>query len=261
MNSPKVEIRLNNSVQSKEKIIIGVNEIPFPTAIFFYETRKIILNKLGYKVIGLKDNEDFDLESWKSKNNSFIDIISNSKENIISNQKAHIVLPNGKHEIMSFSMTHVENLYLGNIYIINFTKSTEKYTVSSLSSLYNIQNEISQLKPYLNRAGKKIIDSLMKKHFRDESQQLTLDDIVYYKKELRKIQQAFPSLSHREVILCGLLVNDMETKNIASITNRTVDSIFVTIHRINKKLNFLNKKDLMDNLKEVVFSKEKTVIN
>jgi DNA-binding CsgD family transcriptional regulator len=78
---------------------------------------------------------------------------------------------------------------------------------------------------------------------------------------LRKIQQAFPSLSHREVILCGLLVNDMETKNIASITNRTVDSIFVTIHRINKKLNFLNKKDLMDNLKEVVFSKEKTVIN
>ena len=201
------------------------------------------------------------MESWKSKNNSFIDIISNSKENIISNQKAHIVLPNGKHEIMSFSMTHVENLYLGNIYIINFTKSTEKYTVSSISSLYNIQNEISQLKPYLNRAGRNKMDSLMKNHFRDESQQLTLDDIVYYKKELRKIQLAFPSLSHREVILCGLLVNDMETKNIASITNRTVDSVFVTIHRINKKLNFLNKKDLMDNLKEVVFSKEKTVIN
>ena len=261
MNSPKVEIRLNKPVQSKEKIIIGVNEIPFPTAIFFNETRKIILNKFGYKVLGLKDNEDFDLESWKSKNNSFIDIILNRKENIISNQKAHIVLPNGKHEIMIFSMTHVENSYLGNIYIINFTKSTEKYTVSSLSSLYNIQNEISQLKPYLNRAGKNKIDSLMKKHFRDESQQLTLDDIVYYKKELRKIQQAFPSLSHREVILCGLLVNDMETKNIALITNRTVDSIFVTIHRINKKLNFLNKKDLMDNLKEVVFSKEKTAIN
>lgn len=261
MNSPKVEIRLNKPVQSKEKIIIGINEIPFPTAIYFIETRKIILNKFGYKVLGLNDNEDFDLESWKSKNSSFIDIISNSKENIIYNQKAHIVLPNGKHEIMSFSMTHVENLYLGNIYIINFTKSTEKYTVSSISSLYNIQNEISQLKPYLDRAGKNKIDSLMKKHFRDESQQLTLDDIVYYKKELRKIQQAFPSLSHREVILCGLLVNDMETKNIASITNRTVDSIFVTIHRINKKLNFLNKKDLMDNLKEVVFSKEKTVIN
>ena len=201
------------------------------------------------------------MESWKSKNSSFIDIISNSKENIISNQKAHIVLPNGKHEIMSFSMTHVENLYLGNIYIINFTKSAEKYTVSSISSLYNIQNEISQLKPYLNRAGRNKMDSLMKNHFRDESQQLTLDDIVYYKKELRKIQLAFPSLSHREVILCGLLVNDMETKNIASITNRTVDSVFVTIHRINKKLNFLNKKDLMDNLKEVVFSKEKPFIN
>ena len=92
----------------------------------------------------------------------------------------------------------------------------------------------------------------MGKYFRNESHQLTLDDIVYYKKELCEIQQAFPSLSHREVILCGLLVNNMKTKDIASITNRTVDSIFVTIHRINRKLNFLNKKELMDNLKEVV---------
>lgn len=252
MNSPKVEIRLNKSIQSKEKIIVGVNEIPFPTAIFFYETRKIILNTHGYKVLGIKENEDFDVESWKNKNSNFIDIISNVKENIISNQKVHIILPNGKHEIISFSMTHVKNLYLGNIYITNFTKCSEKYSVSSISSLYDIQNEISQLKPYLNKAGKNFVDSLMGKYFRNESHQLTLDDIVYYKKELCEIQQAFPSLSHREVILCGLLVNNMKTKDIASITNRTVDSIFVTIHRINRKLNFLNKKELMDNLKEVV---------
>jgi DNA-binding CsgD family transcriptional regulator len=97
-----------------------------------------------------------------------------------------------------------------------------------------------------------MLDSMMKKYFRDENQQLTLDDIVYYEKELRVIQKAFPTLSHREVILCGLLVNNMETKDIATITNRTLDSVFVTIHRINKKLNILNKKELLDTLKEVV---------
>lgn len=100
-----------------------------------------------------------------------------------------------------------------------------------------------------------MVESLMKKYFRDENQQLTLDDIVYYKNEIREIQKAFPSLSHREVILCGLLINNMETKDIASITNRTIDSVFVTIHRINKKLNLTNKKDLIETLKEIVLKK------
>ena len=95
----------------------------------------------------------------------------------------------------------------------------------------------------------------MKKYFREETnQQLTLDDLVYYEKELKIIQKAFPLLSHREVILCGLLVNDIDSKDIASITNRTIDSVFVTIHRINKKLDFINKKQLVDTLKELVSS-------
>jgi DNA-binding CsgD family transcriptional regulator len=152
-------------------------------------------------------------------------------------------------------MTHIKNTYLGNIYILNFTKSIEKYSAASISSLYNIKDEISKLKPYLNRTGRNMVESLMKKYFRDENQQLTLDDIVYYKNEIREIQKAFPSLSHREVILCGLLINNMETKDIASITNRTIDSVFVTIHRINKKLNLTNKKDLIETLKEIVLKK------
>ena len=103
-----------------------------------------------------------------------------------------------------------------------------------------------------------MLENILKKYFREESnQQLTLDDLVYYEKELRIIQKAYPLLSHREVILCGLLVNDMDSKDIASITNRTLDSVFVTIHRINKKLDFLNKKQLVNTLKELIRNKEK----
>ena len=125
--------------------------------------------------------------------------------------------------------------------------------MASISSLYSIKDEIAKLKPYLNRTGKSLHEGIMKKYFREETnQQLTLDDLVYYEKELKIIQKAFPLLSHREVILCGLLVNDIDSKDIASITNRTIDSVFVTIHRINKKLDFINKKQLIDTLKELV---------
>ena len=125
--------------------------------------------------------------------------------------------------------------------------------MASISSLYSIKDEIAKLKPYLNRTGKSLHEGIMKKYFREETnQQLTLDDLVYYEKELKIIQNAFPLLSHRVVILCGLLVNDIDSKDIASITNRTIDSVFVTIHRINKKLDVLNKKQLVDTLKDLV---------
>ena len=100
---------------------------------------------------------------------NFTDLIIKGGLDIISNQRTHIILPNGKHEIMDFSMTHVRNIYLGNIYIINFTKSQEKYSISSISSLYNIKDELSKLKPYLNRAGRNMVDSLLKNHFKNFS--------------------------------------------------------------------------------------------
>lgn len=252
MNSPKVELRLGRNIQSRDKIIVDINEIPYPTAIFFESSNDVILNKRAYDTLGMREDETFDLKAWKKMNPYSTDILKNEVMGVITNQKVHVILLNGKHEIMNYSLTHITNPFLGDIYIIHFTKASEKYSVASISSLYNIKEEIVKLKPYLNRTGKNMLDSMMKKYFRDENQQLTLDDIVYYEKELRVIQKAFPTLSHREVILCGLLVNNMETKDIATITNRTLDSVFVTIHRINKKLNILNKKELLDTLKEVV---------
>lgn len=252
MNYPNVEIHLDRFVLLNERVIVGIDEIPFPTAIYFRESNRVILNKRAYECLGLRFGEPFDIDSWNKKNNNFSEVILKSKVDIISNQRIHIILQNGKHEIMNFSMTHIKNSNSENIYIINFTKALEKYSSNSISSLYNIKDDISKLKPYLDKTGKKTVESFMNKYFRDENKQLTLDDIVYYKKELCDIQIAFPSLSHREVILCGLLVNNMETKDIAMITNRTIDSVFVAIHRINKKLKFANKKVLTESLKEVV---------
>ena len=74
MNSPKVEIRMDSFVQSKDKVIVGINEIPFPTAIYFLESKRVILNKLAYECMGLKVGETFDIESWKRNNNCRTDI-------------------------------------------------------------------------------------------------------------------------------------------------------------------------------------------
>lgn len=256
MRTQKFEVGIDRKSQSKENILVDINEIPYPTALFIPLNQEVVLNKRAYDTLGMKESEVFDVTTWKRINPYFEDNIKKITDDIIIDQKAHVILFNGKHEIMNYSMTRIQNPKLGKIAIIHFSKASEKYSVASISSLYSIKDEVAKLKPYLNRTGKGILDNLMKKYFREESnQQLTLDDLVYYEKELMIIQKAYPLLSHREVILCGLLVNDMDSKDIASITNRTLDSVFVTIHRINKKLDFVNKKHLVDALKELVYTK------
>lgn len=259
MRTQRFQIGIDNKYQLEENIVVNIDEIPFATALFISNSSEVILNKRAYEILGMKENEVFDLTTWKRINPYLKDVVKKLDEDVVIDQKAHVILFNGKHEILNYSMTKINNPKLGEISIIHFSKASEKYLVASISSLYSIRDEVAKLKPFLNRTGKTMLDNIMKKYFREETnQQLTLDDLVYYEKELRIIQKAFPILSHREVILCGLLVNDMDSKDIASITNRTLDSVFVTIHRINKKLDLLNKKQLVDTLKELV--NKKTII-
>lgn len=260
MYSQKLMVTVGGTSHSNERIFFDFNEIPQPTAVYIPSTNEVILNKLARNVLGMKENELFDLSTWNKINPYFEDEIKSVslQENVI-NHKVHVILFNCKHEIMNYSITHVHNSQFGKICIIYFSRASEKYSVASISSLYSIKEEVAKLKPYLNRTGRQMHEATMKKYFREElNRNLTLNDLVYYEKELHIIQNAFPSLSFREVILCGLLVNDLESQDIAAITNRTIDSVFVTIHRINKKLNLDNKKQLIATLKNLVKKAEQS---
>jgi DNA-binding CsgD family transcriptional regulator len=252
MRTQEFQVEVGSECQSDSKIVVDINQIPYSTAVYIPLKEEVILNRRAYETLGMSEGEIFDLTTWRKINPYLGDCYKRINEDIVSDQKVHVILLNGKHEIMNYSLTRIDNSLLGKVYIIHFSKASEKYSVASISSLYSVKEEIAKLKPYLNRTGKVMHETLMKKYFREENQQLTLDDLVYYERELRIIQKAYPSLSHREVILCGLLVNDMDSKDIASITNRTLDAVFVTIHRINRKLDIINKKQLVDTLKDLV---------
>ena len=256
MRTQKIEVGIGKEYQSNDRIVVDINEIPYPTAVYIPLKEEVILNRRAYETLGMHEGEVFDLTTWRKINPYLGDCYKKINEDIVNDQKVHVILLNGKHEIMNYSLTRITNPLLGKVYIVYFSKASEKYSVASISSLYSVKEEVAKLKPYLNRTGKIMHEGMMNKYFREENQQLTLDDLVYYERELRIIQKAYPSLSHREVILCGLLVNNMDSKDIASITNRTLDAVFVTIHRINRKLNILNKKQLVDTLKDLVNKQE-----
>lgn len=237
---------------SNSTIEIDINDIPLATAIYILSTNEVILNKSAFELLGMKSNEAFDLTTWKKINPFMKDFVKKHERDSVTDQKIQVILFNGKQEILKYSLGCITSPTLGEIYLVHFTKYTDKQSTASFSSLFSIKEELMRLKPHLNRTGKTMYRTLMKKYFEEESRQLTLDDLVSYEKELRIIQQTYPLLSHREVILCCLLVNNLDIIDIALITNRTPESVSVTIHRINKKLDFMSRKELIDTLKEIV---------
>ena len=253
MYSQKLLLTVGGTSQSNEIIHIDFNEIQQATAVYIPSINELILNNMAHKTLGMKENEKIDLDAWNIINPYFEDRIRSisQQENVID-QNMHVVLFNSKQVIMNYSITHFKSSQYSNISMIHFSLASEKYSVASISSLYTIREDVAKLKPYLNRTGIIMHEETMKKYFlKGMNQNLTFNDQIYYEKELNIIQKAYSSLSFRETILCGLLVNDLEMQDIAAITKRTLDAVFVAIHRINKKLNFKNKRQLIASLKEL----------
>lgn len=254
MDSLKFQFRLVKKIKGNDLISMDIDQIPYPTIIYFPISQEVVLNKLAYQTLDIGENDNLDCEKWIEMNPFLQDEIKKSSSlDFINNGKLHLINLNGKHEIINFSFRKINTTSFGKIAFINFNKASEKYSAASISTLYSIIDEITKLKPFLNKTGRTMLEDILRKYFKkDNSQILTLDDLVYYEKELSIIQKAYPLLSHREVILCGLLVNDMDSQDIATITNRSIDAVFVTIHRINRKLNFENKKQLISKLRELI---------
>ena len=115
-----------------------------------------------------------------------------------------------------------------------------------------MKNEIAQLKPFLNTTGISKLNKINETFFGNKNKTLILEDMVSYEDELQAIQKEFSTLSSREVLICVLLYNNLSIDDIAKLLNRTLNSVSVTIHRINRKLNLANRNELIQKIREVI---------
>ena len=251
----KLRLNLNNNKGRllQDDLSINLDVLLYPTAVYITPQGSVTLNKPAYELLGLKDKQDFNIDKWRSINPHVKEILIKIDRDIITEQKILITLFNGKKEIVSFNLSIHKNNEVGRIYIIQFMKAANKYSVGSLSSLYSVGDEVKKLMPYLNNAGKSLLKEIIQTHFQEENKQLIAEDLIYYEREIKIIEEAFPDLSHQEVLICGLLINDMDSNEISLLTKKSLNSIFVAIHRINKKLDIKDRKELVDTLQKLIY--------
>lgn len=256
---PKINIDINklDREQISKEFAIDLDILLFPTAVYIPNSRKVALNKAARVLLELKANQEFNLDKWKKINPHIENILKRINKELITDQRIIITLFNGKKEIISFNLSIIKYNETGTVYIIQFRKATNKYSVSTLSSMQTVGDEIRKLMPYLNNHGKVILKEILQNYFVENTKELISDDIIYYEKEIEIISESFPDLTHQEVILCGLLINDLDSNEISLLTKKSLNSVFVSIHRINKKLNIKDRKELVATLEKAIEGRKK----
>lgn len=235
----------------KETIWFDMNDIPYPTAIYIHSTEELIFNDRAAHLLGIDLKEHSDLTRWKEMNVRLMDVIVMHKDDTVVDQKVHVVLNNGKQELMNYSLSHITTSLYGEVFLILFSLLSEKASVNLTASLSEIKEEVSRLKPFLDHTGKIVLRTLMKEYFGVDNPQYVLDDLVSYEVDLHAIMDYYPALSYREAVICCLLKNEYDISDIAIIIFRTPQSVYGAIHRINKKLGFLNRKELVATLRQI----------
>lgn len=96
--------------------------------------------------------------------------------------------------------------------------------------------EIQRLKPYLNKAGQNLLQTISDKHkFKHNN---------IYNERMSRIVQLYPELSASETNLCVCISLNIPTSEISRILGKTPNAIRVSIHRIEKKLHKTSRTEL-----------------
>ena len=136
--------------------------------------------------------------------------------------------------------------------ILQFIPVSSKTNAFVSEKLRNIRNDITLLKPYLNKPGKEILEKIITNNLSENisSYYLTSKNHlnIIPSTTFEKISQLFPEFTNSELNLCSLLSMKLSIEEIAAITGKTSNSIRVSFHRLLKKTDLQNGKELLRKL-------------
>lgn len=233
------------------------NQLPVPGIITNSEGKILHANRASIKFLIIKES---DAVSTDTRINDFLisdtPILNMAAENINKfedSQKSLIRLKDGRIKCIDlYCSTLLTN---PNLIQIQFTESNEVNQSRLLELLQSFGKEVLKLRPYLNKPGKELLETLffneitagIEKNKLNKKNQLELIS----NNKTNKIASQFPQLNENEIILCGFFNQNLTIDEIAQITGKTSNSLRVSFHRLIKKTEFKSSKEFLKKLKMI----------
>ncbi|OIP83686.1 MAG: hypothetical protein AUK44_04660 [Porphyromonadaceae bacterium CG2_30_38_12] len=141
-------------------------------------------------------------------------------------------------------LSHIKELY---VFIFLNLQTSNNILKSELSSIY--LSELNALNPYLNKAGKELLQAKMKENkilqvLENEANKFTLKNFLNKDEQLR-FQSQFPNLSNKELLLCYFMFQQAHVQQIATILSKTPNAVSVMQFRILRKLQVKTVNELI----------------
>lgn len=233
-------------VDSEGDYFISFQNLSVCSIIYNEKSELLNINRVAREVLCINSIED--LEKYDIIDKGVVERIINSleKENYLESKKLLSLkkVDNTKF-FVELSVCKLKSkktfYYLFQFFEIKPSVSRDKLKVAS-NALYK---DLQKLKPYLNKYGVELLNSVNTNYFFEEKNKSHLyhefldDNILTY------LSAKFSFFSENEKIVLGLLMLGMSVKDISLITEKTTNNIRVTIFRMLKKNNLSSKKELI----------------
>jgi len=228
-----------------QEMMIMLKSLPVCTTIFDKDARLIDINQSAKNYLKIKAIDDYRTKRLKVLNdcNYLLSIIHELKTGrIITNKIYQVKYPDSNLSVISFSACMLNGI--NDVFLFQFFDLTAswdevkpKHKNTGLKALQKI-NMIQENK------NKQEIHKL----FGDLAMKQQMFQNYLNEDKIDMLSRKYPLLTYTELIVCGLIALRMSTHEIALLTGKSMNSIYVFKYRIFKKFDLNSCKELYEML-------------
>jgi len=164
--------------------------------------------------------------------------------------KAILYINNASTQTFEYKITILSEI--NDFYLITFNDLSVKNELLRLEIEQTLGAELHTLKPYLNKAGKELVDKRMAvKHINSNTLNFNTNEIIQPKIK-QKIQSLFPQLSSNELNLAYLISLGATVNQISQITNKNSNAVRVMLHRMVARTAFNSASEIANFIKQQI---------
>jgi DNA-binding CsgD family transcriptional regulator len=230
-----------NITSNMQEMMVMLKSLPACTTIFDKDARLIDLNQSAINYLKIKAIDDFKTKRLRVLNdcNYLLSIIQELKTGrIITNKIYQVKSPDSNLSVISFSACMINGK--SDLFLFQFFELTASW---------------DEVMPKRKQKGSKVLQQISKiqenKHklaihklFGDQAMKQQMFQNYLDEDKIEELSQKYPLLTYTELIVCGLIALKMSTDEIAMLTGRSINSIYVIKYRIFKKFDLNSCKEL-----------------
>jgi DNA-binding CsgD family transcriptional regulator len=222
-----------------QEMMVMLKSLPVSTIVFDSNAKIVDINQPALEFLKIKSIEDYGIKRWEALNDrNYIHLIIQKLKSgkIVRDKNFLLKCPDRKIISINYSacvLSGVKPVFIFQFFVVS---------KSIFSPLEHLNYTVHHANKNLNIICKGNSD--IKQVFADHEVKQPIFKRYLNEEVIQTVSRKYPSLSSCEVVICGLIVLNMSTAEIAIVTEKKVASVYTAIYRLFKKLGVNSRRKL-----------------